>query len=268
MQFVNRRGVRCSAVPLGPPPVPVSVPVAASQQQQQPQVQEPQAFINRQGALVSREGIILNRPNNLNQRVLGNVIVFDPNDPDPASAPLNPSQSVSTLLRSFTLDEHNPEVSVYLRWNDIIERHLMRKHMPFNELLSKIALREGTNTASVILMMDDHVIMPDDSPDSIGYRVSKVITGRIVAELSAAKKKKNLNMIKVKVQAAGIKKPLLCTIDKAKKFEQCMPKIVDFFKTDQGKIKLKFDGDFINLENTPQDLDFEGGEVIDCIIVP
>lgn len=81
------------------------------------------------------------------------------------------------------------------------------------------------------------------------------------------KKRRDKNSISIRIQSDGLKKPLDVDIEKAKKFSVLLWKIADTLKCDGEKLKLKFDGEWIDLSETPMDLDLEGGELIDCVVV-
>lgn len=72
-------------------------------------------------------------------------------------------------------------------------------------------------------------------------------------------------MIKVRLQADGLKNPVEIFIDKTRKFSSIRHTIAEALNIDSARLKLKFDGELIELDETPIDLDFDGGEMIDCV---
>lgn len=196
--------------------------------------------------------------------ILPGVVNLDSDEEDE----LRKTRHPSVLEASF--DDLNYEISVKVLWCGENDPQPMKYHQPFGDLMKKIAEREGTDAANVVLMVGDRILSKDDTPAAINYKITQFITGRVVAGKAVAeggsRTAKNKNMIKVKVQAAGLKKPLEVTIDKTSTFAALMSKCAESLKADPGKMRLKFDGEIIKLSETPNDLDFEGGEVIDCLI--
>lgn len=180
------------------------------------------------------------------------VIVLDPDD---------------TLNDS--LDDKNYEISVKLMWNGEVERHTMKQLQGFGDLMQKLAAREGAaSVESVVLMKDEKILKARDTADSIGYRITDILTGRVMHGMMApTKKKKDKSKIKVRIQADGLKRPVEIEVDKGKKFQEVLEKCAEVLNEKQERIKLVFDGENVDLEETPTDLDFEGGEMLDCVIL-
>lgn len=90
-------------------------------------------------------------------------------DSDEEAAPKKPS-----LFDSF--DEVNYEVSVKVRWLGDLEKFTLKKFEPFRNMLELLAQRENASLSQVVLMKDDDIIKPDDTPDSIGYRITNILS--------------------------------------------------------------------------------------------
>lgn len=91
--------------------------------------------------------------------------------------------------------------------------------------------------------------------------------GRIVTateENPSKKMKRDKNIINVKVQSAGLKKPIVIETDKTKSFYAVLFKCAEAMKLSTDQLRLEFDGEPLELDSTPMDLDFDGGEVLDC----
>lgn len=74
------------------------------------------------------------------------------------------------------------------------------------------------------------------------------------------------NRIELKFQSDKWKKPIVLKasrMDTFKNFIETLCKEVNF-KPEQ--FSLKFDGDDVELSQTPMGLEFEGGEILDCSI--
>lgn len=192
-------------------------------------------------------------------------------DSDEEELPNNKNANVS-------FDSENYEVSVKVKWEGKIERFSHRKFQKFADMIAVLAEKSSSDPAHVVLNLDDRIIEPDDTPDSIGYRISQFISGRVVrgklAEMfskketlgaGASKQKKpiNANVISLKVQSDRWKKPLEVQIDKEQKMMIVVIKCAEELKCKPADIKLNFDGDPLPMDLTPADLELDGGEVLD-----
>lgn len=83
-------------------------------------------------------------------------------------------KSKGTLADSF--DEINYEMSVKIRWMGEVEKFTLKKFEPFKVLMEKLAERENATLSQVNLLNDEQIIRSDDTPDSIGYRISMILS--------------------------------------------------------------------------------------------
>lgn len=188
--------------------------------------------------------------------------------------------------------EENYELLIKIRWNGKIQKYPLRKHQRFGEIIEKLANEENVNANQIIMSVGDSTIVrAEDTPESINYNISmilrmilsflsflefllktiKFLDGRIIPSDAIAQPKGNKkarrdkNMIKVRLQADGLKNPVEIFIDKTRKFSSIRHTIAEALNIDSARLKLKFDGELIELDETPIDLDFDGGEMIDCV---
>lgn len=96
----------------------------------------------------------------------------------------------------------------------------------------------------------------------------RIISPDMVAQPKGNKKaRRDKNIIKVRLQADGLKNPVEIFIDKTRKFSSIRHTIAETLKIDSAQLKLKFDGELIEVDLTPIDLEFDGGEMIDCVTI-
>jgi hypothetical protein len=76
----------------------------------------------------------------------------------------------------------------------------------------------------------------------------------------------NVDEMELKVQRKGYKEPILIRISKTQKMRVLMLKCAECVDLPAEKLKFSFDGEFLNPNETPVDLDLEGGECIDLYI--
>lgn len=73
--------------------------------------------------------------------------------------------------------EDNYEMSIKVRWNGKVEKHTLRKHQRFEDLIKKFAELENVDENRIILTLGDtKVIQPDDTPDSIGCKITTILS--------------------------------------------------------------------------------------------
>jgi hypothetical protein len=76
----------------------------------------------------------------------------------------------------------------------------------------------------------------------------------------------NVDEIELKIQRKGYKEPVLIEMHKTQKMRVLMLKCAEFLDLPSEKLKFSFDGEALNPNETPVDLDLEGGECIDLYI--
>jgi hypothetical protein len=81
-----------------------------------------------------------------------------------------------------------------------------------------------------------------------------------------AKRTLNVDEMELKVQRKGYKEPILIRMNKTQKMRVLMLKCAEFLDLPSEKLKFSFDGESLNPNETPLDLDLEGGECIDLYI--
>lgn len=115
-----------------------------------------------------------------------------------------------------SFESENYEMSVKIKWNADILKFSHRKHQKFGDLIANLAKKENVSPECIMLNIGDKTIRSDDTPDSINYKISTFITGRIMKSgfqtTPVATKKKLKNIIQLKIQSDKFKKPLLMDI--------------------------------------------------------
>lgn len=140
------------AVPAAPPPVVNSqLPATRSGTRRSLRRQEPE-LIN----LVDSPALILP----------GVVNLDSDEDADCVMAVKEADQS---------FDSENYELSLKIKWEGKIERFAHRKHQKFADLIEQLAKRAGSDASHVVLDINERIINPEDTPDSINYRISQFI---------------------------------------------------------------------------------------------
>lgn len=186
-------------------------------------------------------------------KILGETIVFDP-----------PDEPVKPAAVDISGDPEQ-KLAIKLLWNDQFELHSLGRHEEFKELIRVLAEREKCARSNIVLMLNDKVVLANETPEMLCYSVNQMITGRVVADLEDSAKSQQKDFIKVKVRTQELKKPMKIKIRKNLALSAVYAKCSEMFKIDMEHLKLKFDGETLDQNKTPLELDLEGGEMIDCI---
>jgi hypothetical protein len=88
----------------------------------------------------------------------------------------------------------------------------------------------------------------------------------VKSALNQEKRALNMDEIELKIQRKGHKVPILIRINKNQKMRVLMLKCSECLELPEEKLRFSFDGESLNPNETPVDLDLEGGECIDLYI--
>ncbi|KAM7362062.1 DNA repair protein Rad60 [Cochliomyia hominivorax] len=173
----------------------------------------------------------------------------------------------------ISFDEDNPELNIKVNWKGKPEAFKLRKYQKFAIIFKQLADRENITENNIVFNLNDRIIMADDTPDSINYKIFQFIDGRVLSNrftspgaVAANAKKRDANKITLKIQSDKWKRPLQIDLMKTDKFRILYIKCAEELKLSLDHLKLSFDGELLELNDTPQDLDMEGGEAIDLRI--
>lgn len=141
-----------------------------------------------------------------------------------------------------SFESENYEMSVKIKWNADILKFSHRKHQKFGDLIANLAKKENVSPECIMLNIGDKTIRSDDTPDSINYKISTFITGRIMKSgfqtTPVATKKKLKNIIQLKIQSDKFKKPLLIDIGKDQSMRALIVKCSEELKCKPESITL------------------------------
>lgn len=155
-------------------------------------------------------------------------------------------------------------------WDGKLEKFNIRRHQKIGIVMNIIAEREKSNPKDVLFTFNDRILKADETPASLDYKITDFIHGRIfqTADSGASASSKRVlgpNDIEIKIQSDKFKKPLIIIVNKNESFKVATIKCAEEIGVKPETIQFKFDGDIINLKQTPEDLDMDGGEVIDLL---
>ncbi|CAG9807125.1 unnamed protein product [Chironomus riparius] len=171
-------------------------------------------------------------------------------------------ESASQERFSLGLDDDIDLIYVNVKIKGKIKKYRFKADQRFYDLFKLIGEDQDLPASNVVLFIGEKRIHPEDTPDSINHRVSFIYTCRFTDSSNLQVNKKD--KIEIKFQSDKWKKPISLKVSRFESFLshiQLLCKEVNF-KPEQ--FSLKFDGDDIDMKNSAIELEFEGGEIIDC----
>lgn len=208
------------------------------------------------------------------KNVIGPIVVIDsPERPAVTDGHISLSSDSETELNVSAFEEdENYEVSVKVWWKfERFDKFVIRRFQKIASLFDHYSELEHVPQSQIWLTLSDVQVHPNDSPDSLKLTVASVLEGGVVyGEVKNAsnqvKHTLNVDEMELKVQRKGCKQPILIRINKTQKMRVLMLKCAECLDVPAEKLKFSFDGESLNPNETPVDLDMEGGECIDVYI--
>lgn len=163
--------------------------------------------------------------------------------------------------------EFDPDViKVKVKRKDAIRWYPHRLKQRYYDLYKAISMEDNIPLNQIFLYDGDKRIDPDDTPHTTGFRISTILTCRImeVKVGDEAVKVSRKNLIELKFQSDKWKKPIAIKVSKFDDFQAAIVVLCQQVPFQPEQVSLRFDGDAVALQQTPMDLEFEGGEILDC----
>ncbi|KAJ9583296.1 hypothetical protein L9F63_022350 [Diploptera punctata] len=174
-------------------------------------------------------------------------------------------------------DDENYEVSVKVWWKFVrFDKFNIRRFQKLEYLFEHYTKLEGVKQNQILLTLNDKKIHPSDTPDSLKLTVADILEGGVTSvqdnvnpnpvskQQEAALSEDELEL---KVQRKGCKEHLPIRFLKTQKMKIFMLKCAELLELPIEKLKFSFDGETISSNDTPVDLDLEGGECIDLHVL-
>ncbi|XP_059621565.1 uncharacterized protein LOC132265097 [Phlebotomus argentipes] len=197
------------------------------------------------------------------------ITVGSPPDPQP-SCSIDLTGNSTTISSVDLSSELDYEITIKLKWNGGFERIPYMHLKPFDALFQTLSQREKTDSRKILLSMNGTVVSPVDTPSSIGYSSADFISGCVAENiLQSGKTKKAVKKlragIELKIQSDRWKRPIIITAGKQDTVQELLKKCAEELKCSTDEIFLRFDGETLGPALTLQDLEMEGGEILDCV---
>ncbi|XP_044015735.1 uncharacterized protein CG4449 isoform X1 [Aphidius gifuensis] len=197
----------------------------------------------------------------------------------------NACPNITNSFETVDLDEYNDSdndisvdtldtIRITVRWRSRHIEHIeLAMDDPFSEVFKHFANVENVSQTQVLLLKKDVPIKNTDTPSSLGLSITDVLEGGIVnvdAIQTLEFENKNYELdsssCKIKIQLSG-KQSLTYQMKRNERFLQLAQYCADKLNLGLSKMKFYFDGERIQDEDTPQDLDIDDEACIDLQIV-
>lgn len=149
--------------------------------------------------------------------------------------------------------EENEELNVKVYWTSSeYYKFSIRRFQKIAQIFDHFAQKENICHDKLLFRLNGKILKPNDTPDSIGYTISKIIDGGIVeqgvSDLITGTDKVTSDGITLKFQCQTLKKPFEIVIKPDDKFSLTMVKVAEYLERPLEKLKFEFDGDSISGE--------------------
>ncbi|XP_034253619.1 uncharacterized protein LOC117652646 isoform X2 [Thrips palmi] len=171
-------------------------------------------------------------------------------------------------------EEHNVEVSIRVVWKGSnTKKFSLRKYQKIKEIYTYYANLEGVDEGRILFTLRDKPVTPNDTPMTLNIGVSSLEGGVIDeadvpshgAQNADSEAQEDPNALRLQVQRKGMRDKHTVYVYPHEKISVLISKLSEDLKIPVSSFKLKFDGDFLSPDSTPNDHDMEGDECIDLI---
>lgn len=176
---------------------------------------------------------------------------------------------VSDTEESNDADDINFEVTVKVWWkSQYIEKFTIRRFEKIDIIFKHFAETENVPEDRLLFTIQERILTQSDTPDSLNVNAASIIEGGVLSEekqVITTLKSANADKVELKVQMKDRKHPLKIYLRLTDTMNILMYQCAEELKVPSSTLKFYFDGDLIKPNDTPESLQLEGGECIDCI---
>lgn len=174
-------------------------------------------------------------------------------------------------IRVTDADVANRDVIVKFSRNCEVFKISMRMKQPFVTILSELSKMWAIPERKLLLSLNDNTITPEDTPYSISLSVCDIINCGMVqsteTEAAAAPSEvSDPDKLTLKFQSKDQKRKIEISVKKQTPILYLKKKYSEQTQVDVGKVVFKFDGDVLNDDDTPEELELEDGYCIDVLV--
>lgn len=196
-------------------------------------------------------------------------------------APLQIQEPDNKTKDDSDIDLDLDTIKIKVKTDRGIEIFPTREHQNFQHIFSALGSKANCPVSKILIYSGDKRISSDDTPHSINYKFSTILKMHMIKtemrnSLSAVTSSKK-DQIEIKFQwdkdkvdfrssRNKLENSLLLKVSKIDTFKTIIGMLCEKLKIDSSRVSLSFDGDLIDKNETPEVLEFDGGETMDCKI--
>lgn len=224
------------------------------------------------------------RPSSTAIDLTGEVVLTDKH----SSAPLfqkqvsQPQEKAAEPMEEESdsdLDLDLDSIRVKVKTDKGIEVFKTRQHQSFQHIFASLAKKANEPLSKILIYNGDKRISVDDTPHSINCRISTVLKMSIMStsvseSLGATSKKEQIEIkfqwdkerVDYRSARNKLENSLVLKVSKLDTFKVIAEMLCEKLKIDSTRLVMSFDGEQVDMNETPADLEFDGGETMDCKI--
>ncbi|XP_033121607.1 NFATC2-interacting protein-like [Anneissia japonica] len=160
-------------------------------------------------------------------------------------------------------------IVVKIRSKSGLHRTVLQMEENFETVFNELAAKEGVNLNQIMLSRGEQIIKISDTPACLKLQLAHILDCVIVDSLNNSSLIENLDedaTVRVKVQGTGKNLSTVISILKTSTFHTLRKKYSEFVGVSEAKIKFRFDGEPVNMNSKPADLEIEDDDIIDAIV--
>lgn len=162
----------------------------------------------------------------------------------------NKATTADVVIIDDENSEENEELNVKVYWTSSeYHKFSIRRFQKISKIFDYFAKKENIDHDKLLFRLNGKFLTPNDTPDSIGYTISKIIDGGIVERGVSGlitRTDRVTSGMKLKFQCETLKKPFEFVIKPDEKFSLIMLKVAEYLEKPLKKLKFEFDGDSIS----------------------
>ncbi|KAK3751801.1 hypothetical protein QZH41_013263 [Actinostola sp. cb2023] len=156
------------------------------------------------------------------------------------------------------------KMTVKVRTRSGIKRFNMKAGDKFEVVIKDLASDQNVSVENILLSINNQNILPEDTPLSKGVTVADIIECIIMESCPDVDEE---NLIEIKVQGIDAASRKAFSVSKTKPLESLFVEYSKFRNMERSKLKFLFDGDSLEGNETPEELDMEDENVIDVRVL-
>nr|XP_015904359.1 NFATC2-interacting protein [Parasteatoda tepidariorum] len=158
-------------------------------------------------------------------------------------------------------EDTNREIAIKVKYQFKVSKVRVTEKEEFKSIFQKVADLHGLKPTGFLLCLGDNNIKLTDTPESLGIRICDIID--CIPYDEDEENMNNSNTLLLKMQSNDTRKKTEIRAHKLEKFLEVMKKYADQRKLPLENLTFEFDGEVIQPDETPVDLDMESGSCID-----